>query len=88
MRRVAEQGRAAEGPAVHRIAVDHRVFEHELGRPHQVGHVDPVEAPGLEVAEEVLQPTRGIPALGVIVADASSATQLSVWGPSPWLRIG
>ncbi len=55
MRRIAHEGDPAEGPAIDRILVDHRVFEDLVGVRDQLGHVEPLEAPVLVDVQEIVE---------------------------------
>ena len=61
MRGIAEQRHAAEAPARQRVAVDHRIREHGVGRADQRGDVEPVEVPVGERGKEVVEAAARIP---------------------------
>src|SRR5712691_7635243 len=80
VRRVAEQRHAPEAPAPDRIAIDHRVLEHEFRAAQHVRNIQPVEAPVEVVADEVLE----APALVPVVL--GPAVLLHLAGPIERLR--
>ena len=63
MRRIAQQGAAAEGPAGDRVAVDHREEERLGSGADDGGDVEPAEVPIREGGQEVVERAGPVPVL-------------------------
>src|SRR5882762_3450202 len=61
MGRIADERDPAEGPARKRVAVHHRILEHDFRIPEHFRDVQPFEAEALEGGEEIVEPAVQIP---------------------------
>ena len=67
MRGIAEQRHPAKAPARQRILIDHREFQHAVGGANEGRHVEPVEMPVGEGADEIVERTGPVPVALAIV---------------------